>query len=86
MELVAGQADEAFARLIEQIKRRAGDERDQVRLRLLDLFETLGNADPRVQKARRNLMAALFIRRLHPRSWRFTRVATWVKRQFFTLT
>ncbi len=60
VELVAGQADEAFARLIEQIKRRAGDERDQVRLRLLDLFETLGNADPRVQKARRNLMAALF--------------------------
>lgn len=60
VELVAGQADEAFARLIEQIKRRTGDEREQVRLRLLDLFETLGNADPRVQKARRNLMAALF--------------------------
>lgn len=60
VEVVAGKVDEAFARLIDQVKRRAGDERDQVRLRLLELFETLGNADPRVQKARRNLMAALF--------------------------
>lgn len=60
VELVGGQADEAFARLIDQVRRRAGDEREQVRLRLLDLFETLGNTDPRVQKARRNLMAALF--------------------------
>ncbi|MFC7625844.1 co-chaperone YbbN [Microlunatus sp. GCM10028923] len=60
LEVVSGQVDEAFARLIDQVKRRAGDERDQARLRLLELFETLGNADPRVQKARRNLMAALF--------------------------
>ena len=39
---------------------RTGDERDEVRVRLLELFETVGNADPRVLKARRDLMTALF--------------------------
>ena len=34
--------------------------RDGERVRLLELFETLGNADPRVLKARRDLMTALF--------------------------
>ena len=33
---------------------------NQVRVRLLELFETVGNADPRVLKARRDLMTALF--------------------------
>ena len=37
-----------------------GEERNQVRVRLLELFETLGNADDRVLKARRALMMALF--------------------------
>ena len=37
-----------------------GDERNQVRVRLLELFETLGNTDERVLKARRDLMTALF--------------------------
>jgi len=31
-----------------------------VRVRLLALFDTVGNADPRVLKARRALMTALF--------------------------
>src|SRR5690606_30476454 len=60
VELAGGQADAAFSRLVEQVRRRAGDEREQARVRLLDLFETLGNSDERVQKARRALMAALF--------------------------
>jgi putative thioredoxin len=60
IELVIGQADAAFDRLIGLIRTRAGAERDQARLRLLELFETLGNGDDRVLKARRNLMAALF--------------------------
>jgi putative thioredoxin len=42
------------------IKKLSGDERDQVRVRLLELFETLGNTDERVLKARRDLMTALF--------------------------
>lgn len=60
LELATGRAEEAFARLIGQIKMRTGPERDQVRVRLLDLFETVGNQDPRVLKARRELMTALF--------------------------
>ena len=60
LELASGRVEDAFARLIGQVKLRAGAERDQVRVRLLELFETLGNADPRVLKARRDLMTALF--------------------------
>lgn len=60
LELASGRAEEAFTRLIGQVKARTGDERDQARVRLLDLFETVGNADPRVLKARRALMTALF--------------------------
>lgn len=59
-ELSTGRAEEAFARLIAVIRKTSGDERDAVRVRLLELFETLGNSDPRVQKARRDLMTALF--------------------------
>lgn len=60
LELATGRVDEAFERLIGQIKTRSGSERDEVRVRLLALFDTVGNADPRVLKARRALMTALF--------------------------
>ena len=60
IELATGDADAAFTRLIEQIKVRSGDDRNRVRVRLLELFETLGNADERVLRARRALMTALF--------------------------
>ena len=60
LELATGRVDEAFDRLIGQIRTRAGSERDEVRVRLLALFDTVGNADPRVLKARRALMTALF--------------------------
>ena len=60
IELATGDADAAFGRLIDQVKARSGDERNTVRIRLLELFETLGNADERVLKARRALMTALF--------------------------
>lgn len=60
IEMMTGQADSAFARLIALVKTSAGKDRDTVRLRLLELFETLGNADPRVLQGRRDLMTALF--------------------------
>ena len=60
VEMLQGQVEAAFDRLIGAIKRLAGDDRNLVRVRLLALFETLGNADPRVLKARRDLMTALF--------------------------
>ena len=59
-EMVSGQVEAAFERLLGLIRTKTGDERNQVRLRLLELFETVGNADPRVLKARRDLMTALF--------------------------
>jgi putative thioredoxin len=60
VEMITGQVEAAFARLIGMIKRLSGEDRDQTRLRLLELFETLGNTDERVLKARRDLMTALF--------------------------
>ena len=59
-EMVSGQVEAAFERLLGLIRTKTGDERNQVRVRLLELFETVGNADPRVLKARRDLMTALF--------------------------
>ena len=59
-EMVSGQIEAAFDRLLGLIRTKTGDERNQVRVRLLELFETVGNADPRVLKARRDLMTALF--------------------------
>jgi putative thioredoxin len=60
VEMINGQPEAAFARLVALVRRSSGDERNQVRVRLLELFETLGSGDPRVIKARRELMAALF--------------------------
>jgi putative thioredoxin len=60
VEMITGQVEAAFARLIGLVKRSSGDERDQARVRLLELFDTLGNTDERVLKARRDLMTALF--------------------------
>lgn len=59
-ELVSGEIQAAFDRMIALIKTAAGDERNQVRVRLLELFETVGSTDPLVIKARRALMTALF--------------------------
>lgn len=60
LELAAGRLDGAFDRLIEQVRRRSGEERNAVRVRLLELFETVGNTDPAVLRARRELTTALF--------------------------
>ena len=60
LELVAGQIETAFGRLVEVVKRTAGDDRDQARLHLLELFEVVGADDPRVTKARSALARVLF--------------------------
>lgn len=59
-EVFGGAAAQAFARLIDLIRVSSGDQREQVRLRLLELFDTVGATDPAVLKARRDLMSALF--------------------------
>jgi putative thioredoxin len=60
VEMLTGDADAAFARLLTIVRTRPGADRDTARVRLLELFETLGNADERVLKGRRELMSALF--------------------------
>jgi len=58
--LGAGDADAAFGWLLDVVRRTAGDDRDQARLHLVELFGIVGDDDPRVGPARRALMTALF--------------------------
>ncbi|MCX5331282.1 MULTISPECIES: tetratricopeptide repeat protein [unclassified Streptomyces] len=60
LDLVGGHVDDAFGRLIDTVRRTFGDDRDAVRVRLLELFEVVGADDPRVIAARRALARALF--------------------------
>ncbi|WOQ15499.1 tetratricopeptide repeat protein [Raineyella sp. W15-4] len=60
LAMVQGRAGEAFALIIRLIRSTAGDDREPLRRRLLDLFETLDPADPALAKARRDLANALF--------------------------
>lgn len=60
LDLVGGHVEDAFGRLIDAVRRTAGEDREAVRLRLLELFEVVGPEDPRVAAARRALARALF--------------------------
>jgi putative thioredoxin len=60
VDLMGGHVEDAFNRLISTVQATSGDERNAVRLHLLELFEVVGADDERVIKARRRLMAALF--------------------------
>ncbi|HEY8982010.1 MAG TPA: tetratricopeptide repeat protein [Streptomyces sp.] len=60
LDLVGGHVEDAFGRLIDTVRSTAGDDRDAVRVRLLELFEVIGPDDPRVAAARRALARALF--------------------------
>ncbi len=60
LEVLSGRPDQAFDRLIALIRETAGADRDAVRVRLLELFEIVGPADPAVLKSRRDLMSARF--------------------------
>ena len=60
LELIGGNPGAGFDRLIALVRRLSGAERDRVRERLLELFETVDPKDPAALKARRDLMTALF--------------------------
>lgn len=60
LDVSGGHVDDAFGRLIDLVKRTAGDDRERVRQRLLELFTVAGADDPRVAPARRALASALF--------------------------
>jgi putative thioredoxin len=55
-----GDVDGAFARLVDTVRRTAGDDRDAARQHLVELFAVVGDDDPRVAAARRQLMIALY--------------------------
>jgi putative thioredoxin len=57
---VGGHVEDAFGRLVDTVRRTAGDDRDTARLRLLELFEVVGPEDPRVAAARTALARVLF--------------------------
>lgn len=60
LDLLGGHVDDAFNRLIELVRRTSEADRDRARSHLIELFGAVGNADPRVQRARRDLASALF--------------------------
>lgn len=60
LDMLGGHVEDAFGRLVELVRRTAGDDRDRVRQHLLDLFAAVGNDDPRVLRGRQNLASALF--------------------------
>ncbi|WP_432986523.1 tetratricopeptide repeat protein [Dactylosporangium sp. CA-233914] len=60
VEVLTGEADRAYARLVDLVRRTAGDERETVRRHLVSLFTVAGPDDPAVAKARRALASALF--------------------------
>jgi putative thioredoxin len=58
--LGTGNIEAAFERLLDVVRRTSGDDRDRARTHLVELFAVVGDDDPRVGAARRQLMAALF--------------------------
>jgi putative thioredoxin len=58
--MLGGHVEDAFNRLIDVVRRTAGDDRDQAREHLIGLFGAVGNDDPRVLKGRQSLASALF--------------------------
>ena len=60
LEVVSGQLEPAFSRLINCVKITAGDERELARKHLLSLFDLIDPTDPVLIKARAALASALF--------------------------
>ena len=60
LDVTGGHVEDAFNRLISLFKVVDADTKNVVRQRLLDLFEVVGSADPRVTKDRADLMMDIF--------------------------
>jgi putative thioredoxin len=58
--LGAGNIEEAFNLLLDVVRRTTGEDRDRARKHLVELFAVVGDEDPRVAAARRQLTLALF--------------------------
>jgi putative thioredoxin len=60
VEVLSGQADAAYKRLVDLVRRTSGDDREVARKHLVSLFTVAGPDDPAVATARRALASALF--------------------------
>ena len=60
VEVLTERIDEAISRLVELVRRSAGDDRTAARTHLLELFDALDPEDPRIVTGRRALSNALF--------------------------
>jgi len=60
LDLLGGNVDDAFGRLIDFVRRVRGDDREAARKHLIEMFGVVGDADARVLKARQQLASALF--------------------------
>lgn len=60
LDLVGGHVDDAFERLLDLFAGASGPDREPIRDRLLELFGVVGDADPRVLRARTRLASLLF--------------------------
>jgi putative thioredoxin len=60
VEVLSGQAEQAYRRLVDLVRRTSGADRETVRQHLVALFSIAGPDDPAVATARRRLANALF--------------------------
>jgi len=60
VDVLAGNAEQSYARLVDLVRRTVGDDRDTVRKHLVSLFTIAGPDDPAVTAARRALAMALY--------------------------
>lgn len=60
LEVLSGQAEAGYSRIIALIGRTTGEQREYLRKHLVDLFKIAGNDDEAVMAARRKLSAVLF--------------------------
>ena len=60
LDVTGGHVEDAFARLVSLVGRTAGEERETVRARLVELYTVVGAQDPRVAKSRQALARVLF--------------------------
>ncbi len=60
VDVAGGHLADAFARLVEVLRRTSGEDRDRVRTRLLELFDVAGPDAPEVVAGRRAMTTALF--------------------------
>jgi putative thioredoxin len=60
LDMAYGDAERAFDRVLEVVRRTSGNDRNTARLRLLELFEILPPDDDRIRQARARLTALLF--------------------------